>query len=412
VHVNPDEWVGDPVLLYAESAHVVRLYPSARGDLVSEAGELFTLPDTAAGVGRIRTLCGGESHRVTSRILSSDEDIVIDGPAGRLAGTLMRPVGPGPYPAVVMIHGAAGGLRDPYRLYAEHLVRGGVAALVYDKRGFGLSTGSSKMTFADKADDAEAWFDYLCARRDIQPDRVGVWGYSNGSWVAPIVAVRRPEVAFVAVVGAAGTTALETEIHRRAFDLREQGVPEDQIAGVVEQWRIVYDLLDTRKPDPMAEPRFDELARAARESPELRAVRLHEYAIRTPFLGPVPPYATYQDIVAALPRHSANSDEWVTDPIDSYRRIMVPVLYLVGENDSNLPGPISARRVADALEDAGNKDATVLLLPEAGHAMNVVHLGQARGITSEEAGYRFHAFRFADGFVETVISWTAAQVAE
>jgi hypothetical protein len=414
VHVNPDEWVGEPVLLYAESARVVRLYPSARGDLVSEAGELFTLPETPDGVGRVRTLCDGdgESHPVTPRVLSSDEDIVIDGPAGRLAGTLMRPVGPGPHPAVAMIHGAAGGLRDSYRLYAEHLVRSGVAALVYDKRGFGHSTGSSKLTFADKADDAEAWFDHLCARGDVRSDRVGVWGYSNGSWVAPIVAVRRPEVAFVAVIGAAGTTALETEIHRRAFDLREQGVPEEQITGVVEQWRIVYDLLDTRKPDPTAETRFDELARAARESPELRGVRLHEYAIQTPFLGPVPPYATYQDIVAALPRHSSNSDEWVTDPVDSYRRITVPVLYLVGENDSNLPGPISAQRVAGALEDAGNEHATVLLLPEAGHAMNVVHLGQARGITSEEAGYRFHAFRFADGFVDTVTSWAAARAAE
>jgi pimeloyl-ACP methyl ester carboxylesterase len=412
VHVNPDEWVGDPVLCYAEDTRVVRLYPTARNELVSEAGELFTLPD-AEGGGQVRFLREGGSQRVAPRVVSSDADLVIDGPAGRLAGTFMRPQGPGPHPAVVMIHGAAGGLRDSYRLYAEHFVRGGVAALVYDKRGYGGSTGSSsRLTFADKADDAEAWFDHLRARDDVRSDRVGIWGYSNGSWVAPILTARRPEVAFLAVVGAAGTTGLETEIHRRAFDLREQGVPEQQIAGVVEQWRIVYDLLETREPDPAAETRFDELARAARGSAELNRVRLHEYAIQVPFLGPVPPYATYQDIVADLPRHSTTSDEWITDPVDSYRKIKVPVLFMVGDNDSNLPGMAGARRVARALDEGGNRAATVLVLPETGHALNVVHLGQAQGITSEEAGYRFHAFRFAGGFVETVTGWAEARAAE
>jgi pimeloyl-ACP methyl ester carboxylesterase len=411
VHVNPDQWVGDPVLCYAEATRVVRLYPTARDELVSEAGEVFNLPHTEGNTGRVRSLRDRRSQRVAPQLSSSDEDLVIEGPAGPLAGTLMRPHGPGPHPAVVMIHGAAGGLRDSYRIYAEHFVRGGMAALVYDKRGFGGSTGNSKLTFADKADDAEAWLDHLRAREEIRSDRVGVWGYSNGSWVAPILTARRPEVAFLAVVGAAGTTGLETEIHRRAFDLREQGVPEQQIAGVVEQWRIVYDLLDTRESDRAAVTRFDELARAARGSPELNSVRLHEYAIQVPFLGPVPPYATYQDIVADLPRHSTTSDEWITDPVDSYRKIKVPVLFIVGDNDSNLPGMVGARRVARALDDAGNSAATVLVLPETGHALNVVHLGQAHGITSEEAGYRFHAFRFAGGFVETVTAWAAARAA-
>jgi hypothetical protein len=73
---------------------------------------------------------------------------------------------------------------------------------------------------------------------------------------------------------------------------------------------------------------------------------------------------------------------------------------------------LGARRVARALDEAGNAAATVLVLPETGHALNVVHLGQARGITSEEAGYRFHAFRFAGGFVETVTGWARARATE
>ena len=44
------------------------------------------------------------------------------------------------------------------------------------------------------------------------------------------------------------------------------------------------------------------------------------------------------------------------------------------------------------------------------HAMR--QEAQAQGITSEEAGYRFHAFRFAGGFVETVTGWAEARAAE
>jgi hypothetical protein len=41
--------------------------------------------------------------------------------------------------------------------------------------------------------------------------------------------------------------------------------------------------------------------------------------------------------------------------------------------------------------------------------MNVVHLGTEHGMTSEEAGYRFHHFRFAGGFLDIVRSWAAAR---
>ncbi len=151
--------------------------------------------------------------------------------------------------AVVLVHGAAGGRRDWYRAFAVHYVEAGLAALVYDRRGHGDSTGNPEPTFEEKSLDAEAWVDYLQSRPDIRSDRVGVWGFSNGTWVAPMVAARRPDVAFVAGIGASGTNAIETEIHRRSFDLREQGIPQEAVGKVVELWRIIYDLLLCRQPD-------------------------------------------------------------------------------------------------------------------------------------------------------------------
>jgi uncharacterized protein len=410
VHAETDDWSGSPLLMYAEGDRVVRLYPDAGGTLVSEAGEVFTLMPGRDSIESMRAVSGdGPAERVTRLSAWTDEDVSIEGPGGRLSGTLMTPPGPGPWAAVVLIHGAAGGRRDVYRLFGEHFVQAGLAALVYDRRGRGESAGDPELTFADKSRDAEAWVDYLQSRPGIQPDRVGVWGFSNGSWVAPMVAARRPDVAFVAVIGASGTTAAETEIYRRVFDLREQGVPEDQIDLVAGMWRLVYRLLVSRRPDAQDAARFDDLAARVAASPELARVKVQEYAIQNPFLGPVPPYRSYQEVADEVAGEPDEADTFTVDPVDSYRSVGVPVLFAVGEFDSNLSPLDSARRVSRALHEAGNHDATVLVFPNTGHTMNYTRPGMYSGMTSEQAGYRFHNFRFAGGFLDIVRSWAAAR---
>ena len=409
VHVNADEWVGKPVLFYSEGDRFVRLYPDAFGNLISESAECFVLAPDGAGIESMFSLANpAEGTLPVARTNAWTEELVsIEGPAGTLAGSLLRPPGPGPHAAVVLIHGAAGGRRDYYRAFAEHFVQAGLAALVYDRRGWGESTGNPYPTWSEKADDAAAWIDWLASRPDIDGKRIGVWGFSNGSWVAPMVAVRRPNVAFVVVIGASGTTPVETEIHRRVFDLREQGVPEDQVATVAEMWRIIYDLLLTRKVDEAARARFDLLAARLRDSAEIKNIRVQEYAIQEPFLGSVPPYASYQEVYDDMHNHTGG-EAWTCDPVDSYLQIKVPVLYMVGENDSNLPAMVSANRVSRALRQAGNEHATVLLFPNAGHAMNFSHPNPI-GMNDEEAGYRLHDYRFVGGFVDIVRCWAAAR---
>jgi uncharacterized protein len=412
VHLQADDWAGPPMLLYAEDDRLVRLHPAAGGRLISEAAEAFTLTSEGGGIESVHRLGHdpGPAEAVTRDTRWTEEDVATSGPDGVLAGTLMTPPGAGPHPAIVMVHGAAGGLRDVYRVFGEHFVQAGVAALVFDKRGHGGSAGNPEPTFDDKSRDAEAWVDFLQARPGIRRDRVGVWGFSNGSWVAPLLAARRPDVAFLAVIGAAGTTAVETEIHRRVFDVREQGISETRAGQVAELWRLVYHLLLTRQPGPGHAARFDQLSAGVRDSGELASLSLQPYAIQEPFLGPVPPYRTYQDVIDDLPRHPATDDIWSCDPVDSYRNIRVPVLFLVGDNDSNLPGPHGAQRVARTLHRAGNHRATVLVFPSTGHLMNLVEPGTDTGMTSEEAGYLFHHFRFAGGFRDIVRAWAAARL--
>ena len=80
-----------------------------------------------------------------------EEDVTIDNASAgvRLAGTLTLPQGQGPFTAVVLISGSGPQDRNeslmghaPFLVLADYLTRRGIAALRYDDRGFGKSTGS------------------------------------------------------------------------------------------------------------------------------------------------------------------------------------------------------------------------------------------------------------------------------
>src|SRR5207248_683452 len=122
-------------------------------------------------------------------------------PAGdlRLAGTLYLPVSGPPAPAVVFVHGAGPAVRGGgYHELARHFARKGVAALIYDKRGCGASTGDwTRAGLHDLAEDALACVRLLRGRPDIHPAQVGLWGLSQGASVIPTAAGRSPAAALV-----------------------------------------------------------------------------------------------------------------------------------------------------------------------------------------------------------------------
>jgi dipeptidyl aminopeptidase/acylaminoacyl peptidase len=97
----------------------------------------------------------------------------------KLRGSLYEPAGKGPFPAIVVVHGASAGVRG-YPLY-RHLVRSmnaiGVAVLVYDRRGSGQSEGALASTDYDGlARDVVAGVDALRVRGKIDRRRIGLWG--------------------------------------------------------------------------------------------------------------------------------------------------------------------------------------------------------------------------------------------
>ena len=143
-----------------------------------------------------------------------------------LAGMLLLPEGDGPFPGVVFIHGSGTSRRDNpwYLSVAEELQANGLAVLLPDKRGSEASGGDWRDTsFEVLATDTQAAFDYLTQVPTIDVNRIGLVGFSQGGWIAPIVASKNPSIAFVASMSGAGVTTEEQLHFEEVNNIAEMG---------------------------------------------------------------------------------------------------------------------------------------------------------------------------------------------
>jgi predicted alpha/beta hydrolase len=124
-------------------------------------------------------------------------------------GSLILPEHTPAAATVLFLHGSGAEGRDASRFEATTLCRAGYAALIYDKRGVGQSTGDWRQaSFEDLAADAAAGLDWLAARPEIDAEHIGIYGHSQGATIAPLVAARSTHVGFIiAGAGAIGSTA-------------------------------------------------------------------------------------------------------------------------------------------------------------------------------------------------------------
>lgn len=135
----------------------------------------------------------------------AEEVHIASGQGVTLAGTLRTPRGPGPYPVVLFLAGSGPNPRGAFDLVVDRLIDQGIAALDYDKRGTGRSTGGYVDDFALIERDAAAAIAYLRTRPDIDSKRIAIGGVSHGAGIALAVAGRDPAIsAIVMLAGPVG----------------------------------------------------------------------------------------------------------------------------------------------------------------------------------------------------------------
>src|SRR5205823_3068945 len=179
---------------------------------------------------------------LAERMVHPGRMVDIDGEpfrAGELDGEHLDPRKP-------LVHGAAAGTRD-FFLY-EHLHRvlppARIGVATFDRRGDGASTGdASRGRFEVQAEDALAVADALGAKH------VGLWGISQGGWVAPLAAATSDRVEFLVLIASTGVTPSEQMMYAVAEQLRLAGHGEDLVERVLDLRRRFEDSVHGRPVD-------------------------------------------------------------------------------------------------------------------------------------------------------------------
>ena len=170
-----------------------------------------------------------------------------------LAGTLTIPEGEGPFPAMVLVSGSGQQNRDeelmnhrPFWVIADYCARHGIAVLRYDDRGVGGSDGEVKnATSMDFSYDAEAAFDYLRNRKEINATKVGILGHSEGGVINFMVSSRRPEAAFLVSLAGPSVNGIEVLKEQQAAILRASGMTEEMVQFNGNANAQMFDIIET-----------------------------------------------------------------------------------------------------------------------------------------------------------------------
>lgn len=279
----------------------------------------------------------------------------------KLSGTLLIPKRSGKFPALVLVHGSSPNERTTYRSWARHFADNGIAALIYDKRGSGKSTGNTRAASMENlADDAIAGIKMLKLRRDIDAGKVGIAGHSQGGWIAPLAAARSGDVAFVIVSAAAAVTPAEQSIYHRAGIMREAGIPDAEIA---EATRLREKLYLLNRKILASDPDVMELRAAiSRELSDKKQAR---------WFGPAELPA---ELSGELPPRGA-LELLFFDASRVWPKVKVPALAMWGDHDNVVPFEKSRELIQSYLDKAGNKDFTFKIMPGVDHGNNIVAKG-------------------------------------
>ena len=189
-----------------------------------------------------------------------ERDLTFGASEWALPATLTIPTGPGPFPAVVLVHGSGPNDRDetvgaskPFRDLAWGLASNGVAVLRYEKRTRQHAAKLASIrafTVKDEVlDDAIAAAEMLRKTEGIDANRIFVLGHSLGGMLIPRIGRLDPNIAgLISLAGA--TRPLEDVIPDQLtyiFSLDGNISPEEQ--KQIDQAKEQGAKVKTLKPD-------------------------------------------------------------------------------------------------------------------------------------------------------------------
>jgi uncharacterized protein len=280
-----------------------------------------------------------------------------------LAGTLTLPSKEGDFPVVILITGSGAQNRDeeffghkPFLIISDYLTKNGIAVLRYDDRGFGQSSGNFiSATPLDFASDVESAISYLKTRKEINKNKIGLVGHSEGGIVAPIVASTSKDISFIVLLAGLGIEGDKGLKQQSELTLKILGASESEIQKLK---KINADISEIISKNQNTEALKVNLTKYTQENFEAMPAYL-----KPPGITKAQFVADQTDMIAS----PGYQFIWNYDPVPFLEKVICPVLALNGEKDLQVAPKENLAGISDALKKGGNTNVTTKVLPNLNH---------------------------------------------
>jgi pimeloyl-ACP methyl ester carboxylesterase len=326
----------------------------------------------------------------------------------KLAGTLTLPSGDGPFPAVVLVSGSGPQDRNeslmghrPFLVLADHLTRRGIAVLRADDRGVASSTGDfGTATTEDFASDSLAGIAYLKSRKELDPERLGLVGHSEGGLIAPLAASQSEDVAYIVLMAGPGVTGEEIMYLQSGLIAKAEGADEAAVAANRALQEKIFAIVKEEEIATAAQARLQVLTEEAIAAAQAQVEASPEAAEGA------------EAAIAALKAQAEGQMQLVLtpwfrffltyDPRPTLAKVRCPVLAINGEKDLQVDPRQNLPEIEKALRAAGNERVTVREFPGLNHLFQTCKSGSPSEYGSIEE-------TFSPAALECIAEWVLEQ---
>lgn len=337
-----------------KTGQVGTLWPSSETEFFAGNGLSVSFPVTlrvsfdrdAAGNGTSLVWQMPDEARLTARRIEiKEERISFKNEDITLGGTLLLPEKKARHPVIIITPGDYGTNRNLLRLWAHHYVSQDIAALIFDSRGSGESAGQvNSSSFSELANDVLAGVQSLKMHADIDPKRIGLFGFSNSAFTVSLAASRSNDVAFLILQSFVGVVGWKQESFRAETQLRVDGIPESVVKQGADFMRLKY-----------------EVARTGSGWDQLQAIMDQARGDR---------WLAYTNPPANLERLRQRYESVMTyDPVIALEKLNIPILAMWGDKDTFLPVEETIAGFKRAMAKAGNKNYVIKVYPNYNHSL-------------------------------------------
>lgn len=289
--------------------------------------------------------------------LSEEVEYLNEKSGFKLAGTLTLPENSNHFPTVILISGSGAQDRDetifehkPFLVIADYLAKNGIAALRVDDRGVGGSEGNIRnATSEDFAGDVRAGINFLKTRKEINHQKIGLIGHSEGGLIAPIVASKSADVAFIILMAGPGINGEQILYEQNDLSLKAAGMNQEIIDRNRKLQEAIFDIILNEKDSAK---QIDRLQRA--------------------YSGGMYPMLTDEHKKAVDARMEAVNTPWFRyfltyDPQPTLTKVTCPVLALNGSKDVQVPAKSNLEAIKKAVLEGGNQNVKTLEFENLNH---------------------------------------------